>query len=191
MLSNLDKYDIILASRSPRRRKLLKELGVKFNSTSIAIEENFPENLSPEEVAVYLAILKAKAYPNMNDQTLLITADTVVAVKNEILGKPVDKRDAFNILKRLSGKRHKVITGVCLMSFEKKIEISATTEVCFSILEDKEINYYIDRYKPYDKAGSYGIQEWIGYIGINKIEGSFYNVMGLPIHKLYQELKKF
>lgn len=172
---------------------LLKEIGIDFSVTSVDVEEKFPNNLSPEEVAVYLAQLKADGFdfsaaePNI----LLITADTIVSLNGIILGKPENREHAFEIIKSLSGKNHDVITGVALKTLGKSRSFYVKTEVHFKALNDVDILYYIDRYKPYDKAGAYGIQEWIGYIGIDHIEGSFYNVMGLPTQKLYEELSKF
>lgn len=192
MLDNLKKYNIVLASQSPRRRSLLKELGIDFTCTTVDVEEVFPDDLSPEEVAIFLAELKAGAFNlNEDENTLLITADTIVCLNNEILGKPANYEDGAGILRKLSGRCHDVITGVCLKSSDKTTSFFAKTEVHFKELSDGEISHYLNHYKPYDKAGSYGIQEWIGFIGIDKIEGSFYNVMGLPTQMLYRELLGF
>jgi len=192
LLKNLEKYNIILASNSIRRKELLKELGLEFKVISSHSEESFPEALGMTAIPEYLAGLKAKAVKNrMPKNYLLITADTIVWKDNKVLGKPIDRKDAIAILECLSGSQHQVITGMSLQTAEKNISFHAVTEVWFDDLTEEEIIYYVDKYKPYDKAGAYGIQEWLGYIGIIKIEGSFYNVMGLPVHKLYQNLKKF
>ena len=193
ILKNLEKYYIILGSKSPRRQHLLKEIGVNFEVKVLEeIEEAYPDNLSKTEIPVYLAELKAKAFKNIiHNNTLLITADTIVWMNNRVIGKPVDKEDAIRLLKKLAGIMHQVITGVCITTVNRTTSFYAMSDVYFSKLTDEEINYYIDTFKPYDKAGAYGIQEFIGYIGVERIEGSFFNVMGLPIHKLYNELKKF
>lgn len=192
MLNNLKDYQLILASQSPRRHQMLKELGVSFEIKTKEVEEIYPENMVPEQVPVYLAELKASAFKSdFKNNELVITADTIVCVDNCILGKPKDREDAVKMLKALSGRSHQVISGVCLMNREKKVSFATTTDVHFKVLSDKEINYYIDNFKPFDKAGAYGIQEWIGFIGIDGIEGSYFNVVGLPIQRLYQELSKF
>lgn len=186
------RYNIILASKSPRRQQLLRSLGLTFSVKIKEIEEVFPEGLSKEEVPVYLAELKAAPFENeLSENDLLITADTVVCLDNEILGKPADYEEAYQMLRNLSNKTHEVITGVCLTSKNKKRSFYAVTNVEFKSLSGDEIDYYIQNYKPYDKAGAYGIQEWIGAIGITHIEGSFYNVMGLPIQKLYEKIQTF
>lgn len=185
-------YEIILASKSPRRQQLLADLGLKFSVQSMDIPEEFPEGLGMTEVPVYLAELKAEAFrPFLNNNQLVITADTIVWLDGKVLNKPTDYADGFRMLRDLSEKKHQVITGVCLLSTEKKVSFFASTDVWFKELSDEEINYYLENYRPYDKAGAYGIQEWIGYIGINHIEGSFFNVMGLPIQSLYEHLKTF
>ncbi|MDO8928635.1 MAG: Maf-like protein [Bacteroidota bacterium] len=185
-------YEIILASKSPRRQQLLSDLGLKFSVQSMDIPENFPEGLGMNEVPVYLAELKAEAFrPILKDNQLVITADTIVWLDGKVLNKPSDYADGFRMLRDLSGKKHQVITGVCLLSTDKKVSFYASTDVWFKELSDEEINYYLENFRPYDKAGAYGIQEWIGYIGINHIEGSFFNVMGLPIQGLYEQLKTF
>ena len=187
------KYNIILASNSPRRKELLAGLDIPFEVKTLPdIDESFPENLSGREIPVYIAKAKADAYRQfLDERNLLITADTIVWLDNKVYGKPVDAADAFSILKALSGKTHEVITGVCLTTQDKQVVFSAVSKVKFADLEDAEIRYYVEKYKPYDKAGSYGVQEWIGYIGVESIEGSFYNVMGLPVRLLYQHLKDF
>jgi septum formation protein len=191
-LQNLEKYEIILASKSPRRQQLLNDLGLNFTVQSMDIPEVFPENLGMTEVPVYLAELKAEAFrPQLKDNQLLITADTIVWLDGHVLNKPADYNEGFRMLSDLSGKKHQVITGVCLLSARKKISFYALTDVWFKQLSDTEINYYLEHYKPYDKAGAYGIQEWIGYVGINHIEGSFFNVMGLPVQSVYEHLKTF
>lgn len=184
--------NIILASQSPRRKQLLTEAGYQFVSQAIDIDESFPSDLHPESVAIYLAEKKIGTYTNkLNSNTLVITADTVVISDNQILGKPLDQIEAFEMLRNLSGKSHKVISGVCISDGNQLIKFDDVTEVFFKHLTDHEIHYYIKKYKPFDKAGAYGIQEWIGMIGIEKIIGSYFNVVGLPIQKLHEELKKF
>ena len=192
MLNNLKDYHIILASKSPRRHQMLKELGLEFEIRTKEVDEVYPQELKPEEVPVYLAELKASEFTtDITDKELVITADTIVCADDWILGKPKNRTKAIEMLETLSGRSHKVISGVCLMSKEKKISFSTTTTVHFKELSKQEINYYIDNYQPFDKAGAYGIQEWIGFIGINGIEGSYFNVVGLPIQRLYEELSKF
>ncbi|MPQ47365.1 septum formation protein Maf [Marinifilum sp. N1E240] len=192
MLNNLKDYQLILASQSPRRHQMLKELGLSFELKTKDVEEVYPDGLTPEEIPVYLAELKGKAFKeDVVSNELVITADTIVCIDDWILGKPKDRNDAVKMLRALSGRAHQVISGVCLMSKEKKVSFATTTNVHFKILSEEEINYYIDNYKPFDKAGAYGIQEWIGFIGIDGIEGSYFNVVGLPIQRLYQELSEF
>lgn len=193
MLSNLNKYQVVLASKSPRRQELLRGMGVDFMVLTKDIVETYPASMPSEEVPLYLSKIKSLEF---NDRELpydylLITSDTVVICESEILGKPKDKTDAVRMLKLLSGKTHRVITAVVVRSAKKAEQFSVSSEVTFAQLDDEEIDYYIERYKPYDKAGAYGIQEWIGYVGISGLEGSFYNVMGLPTRKLYQCLKTF
>jgi septum formation protein len=191
-LQNLEKYEIILASKSPRRQQLLGDLGLKFSVQSMDVPEEFPEYLGMNEVPVYLAELKAEAFrPQLKDNQLVITADTIVWLDGQVLNKPVDYADGFRMLNDLSGKKHQVITGVCLLSKKKKVSFHTLTDVWFKPLSHEEIHYYLEQYKPYDKAGAYGIQEWIGYIGIYRIEGSFFNVMGLPVQSVYEHLKTF
>jgi septum formation protein len=190
LLRNLDKYEIILASKSPRRQELLQDLGLKFEVQSMDIPEVFPEGMGMTEIPVYLAELKAEAFrPVLKSNQLVITADTIVWLDGHVMNKPVDYADGFRMLKNLSEKKHQVITGVCILTSEKKISFYALTDVWFKQLSDEEIQYYLETYQPYDKAGAYGIQEWIGYIGIYHIEGSFFNVMGLPVQSLYEHLK--
>ena len=192
-LNNLKKYKIILASKSPRRKQLLENLGIDFIVVSKNVKEVYPENMNPTETALFLSEIKAKAFhkSEINDNDLIIAADTIVSLNGKIMGKPTDHDNAKEILEKLSGREHEVITGVCLKSKDKFRSFTVKTKVHFKKLSDKEIDFYVDNYKPMDKAGAYGIQEWIGYIGIDKIEGSFYNVMGLPTQKLYEELLKF
>ena len=192
-LKNLTKYDIILASASPRREQLMKELGLNFRVEVLEnVDESYPEDLNPEQIPVYLSKVKAKAGEHLvDDSTLLITADTIVTHENKVFTKPRDHEDAVLLLKKLSGQKHTVITGVCIKTQLREDTFHAITQVYFDKLEDEEIEYYVDTYEPFDKAGAYGIQEYIGYIGIKGIEGSFHNVMGLPIQQLYQRLKTF
>lgn len=192
MLQNLNGYQIILASKSPRRQELLSSLGLKFEVRSMETEEIFPEFLPIQEIPEYLARLKAEPFINtLQENELLITADTIVTIDNQVLGKPTDYNDAFEMMKKLSGKGHNVATGVYLYSNLKNVTFTSNTEVFFKTLTIEEIDFYIRNYKPYDKAGAYGIQEWIGYIAVEKIIGSYFNVMGLPIQRLYAELSKF
>ena len=191
-LQNLEQYELILASKSPRRQQLLSDLGLKFSVQSMDIAEVFPAGLEMTEVPVYLAELKAEAFrPQLEQNQLVITADTIVWLDGKVLNKPVDYADGFRMLKDLSGKKHQVVTGVCLLTTAKKVSFFALTDVWFKSLSDEEIHFYLENYRPYDKAGAYGIQEWIGYVGINHIEGSFFNVMGLPVQSLYEHLKAF
>lgn len=196
MLTNLQKYRIVLGSNSPRRKELLAGLDLDFEVEVIpGIDESYPENLSSEEIAIHIARQKSEAYlDKMTDNELLITADTIVITYGEqieVIGKPTDREDAINMLRSLSDRVHEVVTGVCLTTKEKSVSFAVSSAVSFAHLDEDEIIYYVDKYRPFDKAGSYGIQEWIGYVGIEAINGSFYNVMGLPVQKLYQELKKF
>ncbi len=182
-------YHIILASNSPRRKELLAGLDFDYEVRIIpGIEENYPNTLSPLEIPQYLACQKAKSYTLSNDE-MLITADTVVVLDNEVLGKPADDAEARNMLKKLSGRTHTVITGVALTTLYKQHTFHVSTQVTFKQLCDKEINYYISTYHPLDKAGAYGIQEWIGFIGVTSLTGSFFNVMGLPVQRIYEEIK--
>jgi len=180
--------NIILASQSPRRKELLELLDLNFTVEVREVDEVFPESLDVTKVAEYLANLKAAAFTNIPSDTVVITADTVVVLDEQILGKPKDKAEAVKMLESLSNRNHKVITGVCIKSKDQTMSFSNTTKVFFKELTSSEIEYYIENYKPFDKAGSYGIQEWIGAIGITKIEGSYFNVVGLPIQELNERL---
>lgn len=193
MLSNLDSYEILLASNSPRRRELLAGLGVKYRVTSLPdVDESYPLSLQGEEIPLYISQLKADAYRlQMNPNTLLITADTIVWLDGKVYGKPHDEAEACEMLRALSGRTHTVITGVTLTSACRCKSFAVSTEVTFAALTDEEIGYYVSHYRPLDKAGAYGVQEWIGYIGVTGMNGSYYNVMGLPIQRLYTELKDF
>jgi len=185
-------WNIILASKSPRRQNLLKELGFNFDIKTKEIEEIYPPELQKEAVAVFLSELKASAFKkDLADNDLVLTSDTIVCLADEIIGKPTDRADAIKMLGKLSGNRHEVITAVTLLSKEKQHTFYDVTAVYFKELSLQEIEYYIDKYEPFDKAGSYGIQEWIGYIGIEKINGSYFNVMGLPVKRVYAEILKF
>ena len=191
MLENLKKYDIVLGSNSPRRRELLNDMGLTFRVEAIkGIDESYPASLPVEEIPVYLARIKAEGHP-LGEHELLITADTVVVLAETVLGKPDGEADAHRMLRALSGRAHRVISGVCVTTCERSASFADTSIVHFAELTDEEIDYYIKHYRPLDKAGAYGIQEWIGNIGISGINGDFYNVMGLPTRKLYQLLKSF
>ena len=185
-------YRIFLASNSPRRKELLSGLGIPFEvRVNGDIDESYPSDLPPEAIPLHISRKKAAAYlQTMSADELIITADTVVVASGEILGKPVDGSDAHRMLRLLSGTTHQVITGVCLTTTDHQVAFSVTTDVTFKDLSDEEIHYYIDHYRPYDKAGAYGIQEWIGYIGVTGLHGSYFNVMGLPIQRIYEELRK-
>jgi len=185
-----DKH-IILASASPRRQELFKKLGIDFSIKTKEVEENYPSNLKEEEITNYLAILKAKAFEGeINKNEFIVTSDTIVWYKDSALEKPKNEKQAIEMLQKLSGAQHKVITSVCIKTTEVQKVFFDTTIVHFKHLTKEEIRFYIKKYKPFDKAGAYGIQEWIGFIGVTKIEGSYFNVMGLPVHKLYEELLK-
>ncbi len=190
--NRLKNYNVVLVSQSPRRRELLKGLEIDFTSTSVDTDETYPSSIQGAEIPIYIATKKADAYmPQMQDNTLAITADTVVLIDNQMLGKPKDRTEAIAMLQHLSGNTHQVITGVCIQTKQKRQVFSATSEVTFATLTLEEIEHYVDFYKPFDKAGSYGVQEWIGYIGIEKIVGSYFNVMGLPVQRLYKMLYTF
>lgn len=191
MLNNLKKFKIILASNSPRRKELMSGLGIDYIIRTLPdVDETYPDTLVGAEIPEFIAREKADAYRQiMEPGELLITADTIVWLDGTVLGKPKDRQEAIEMLQQLSGKLHQVFTGVCLTTTEWQKSFTATSDVLFAELTDDEIEYYVDRYKPMDKAGAYGVQEWIGYVGVNSISGSFYNIMGLPIQRLYTELK--
>ena len=193
MLENLKKYNVVLASKSPRRQELLKGIGIDFSVITKDVDESYPSNMSVYDVAPYLSVKKAKAFDEdeLPENYMVITADTVVIVDDEILGKPKDTEGAYEMLNKISGKKHSVITGVTIRTSDKVKTFSVVSKVSFEILDNEEIEYYVNNFKPYDKAGAYGIQEWIGYIGVNHVEGSYFNVMGLPTQKLYKMLKTF
>ena len=190
---NLSRYNIILASNSPRRKELLSGLNIPYEVKTLPnIDESYPDNLIGKDIAIYIAKEKANAYlDQLDDNTLLITADTIVLLDGKVYGKPSDDTDAKQMLRDLSGKTHQVITGVSIATKEKQESFGVSSEVRFSNLDDDEIEYYVSNYKPFDKAGAYGVQEWIGYIAVEYISGSYFNIMGLPIQRLYRELKKF
>ncbi len=191
MLKNLDKYQVILASNSPRRRELLSGLDIDYTVRVMDdIDESYPDNLLCADIPCYISRKKAEAYKQqMRQDELIITADTVVCVDDTILGKPKDADDAAAMLRLLSGKPHQVITGVTLLTSEQEKTFSVVSDVTFDDLSDEEIEYYVTKYRPFDKAGAYGIQEWIGYVGVTSLKGSYFNVMGLPVQRLYNELK--
>lgn len=193
MLDNLKKYNIVLASKSPRRQELMKGIGLDFSVLTKDVDETYPLHLSVFDVAPYLSVKKAKAFEEaeLPDNYMVITADTVVVVEGKILGKPKDENEAREMLVTISGKKHSVITGVTVLTKDKVKTFSAASKVMFEKLDNEEIDFYVSNYKPFDKAGSYGIQEWIGYIGVACVEGSYFNVMGLPTQKLYKVLKTF
>lgn len=190
-MHSISNYKLVLASASPRRQQLMKDAGFTFEIRLKDIEENYPSELAPEKVPEYLSRLKAEAFRDeLNMNEVLVTADTVVCIHDKILGKPAGRAHAIDMLRELSGNRHLVVTGVSVTTRTEQLSFSAFTNVFFKTLSNEEIEFYVDTYKPFDKAGAYGIQEWIGYIGIERIEGSFYNVMGLPVQKLYETLQK-
>ena len=193
MLENLKKYNIVLASKSPRRQELMKGIGLEFSVITKDVDESYPSNMSVYDVAPFLSLKKAKAFNDeeLPENYMVITADTVVIVDDEILGKPKDTEGAYEMLNKISGKKHSVITGVTIRTNDKVKTFSVVSKVSFETLDNEEIEYYVNNFKPYDKAGAYGIQEWIGYIGVNYVEGSYFNVMGLPTQKLYKMLKAF
>ena len=186
----LKNYNIILASKSPRRQQFFKDLNLDFTIQLKEVEEIYPKELKGTEITEFLADLKSKAFTNLSDKDLLITSDTIVWLENEALGKPKNEADAFKMLQSLSGKKHEVISSISIKTNNFQKIISDVTSVYFKEISDEEINYYIKNYKPFDKAGAYGIQEWIGFIAIDKIEGSYFNVVGLPVHKLYDAFMK-
>jgi len=192
MLDHLKNYHIILASQSPRRQELLHGLNIPFEVKVIEVEETYPKGLVGVDIPMYLSEKKANAFNGLMDETtMLITADTIVWHEGKVFGKPTDRKNATAMLKALSGKTHQVITGVCISTLQKRKVFSVISEVRFASLNSSEIEYYLDNYQPYDKAGSYGVQEWIGFVGVEFIEGSYFNVMGLPIQRLYNELKNW
>ncbi len=192
MLSHLDKYKILLASNSPRRRELLAGLGIAYQVTALPdVDESYPLHLQGCEIPSHISKIKADAYRHaMDKNTLLITADTIVWLEGKVYGKPNNKEEAIAMLQALSGREHEVITGVTLTTTTQQTTFTASTFVAFTTLTQEEIVHYVDHYQPLDKAGSYGIQEWIGFIGVKGIRGSYFNVMGLPVQQLYQQLKK-
>ncbi len=193
MLENLNKYHIHLASKSPRRRELLSQLRLNFNIITIGgIKEEYPADLPAHEVPEYLSNLKADAYlPHLKDDDMIITADTVVILDGKIYGKPKDAAGAAKMLQELSGRTHTVVSGVTVLTAGKRVSFSDTTEVRFAPISREDIDYYVNNFSPLDKAGAYGIQEWIGCVAVAGINGSFYNVMGLPVHRLYKVLETF
>lgn len=192
MLQNIEKYQIILASQSPRRLELLKGLNVPFEVKVIDVDETYPSQMVGVDIPMYLAEKKAKAYEQiMTENTMIITADTIVWHEGKVLGKPVDAAEAKRMLQILSGKTHQVITGVCISTLKRKRIFHVITDVRFSKLTESEVDYYVENFKPYDKAGAYGVQEWIGFVGVEHINGSYFNVMGLPVQRLYNELKRW
>ena len=186
----MSNFKLILGSQSPRRQTLIKELGFPVEIRTKEVEEIYPDDLPSKEVPEYLAKLKAAPLVNsLSEYEILVTSDTIVLLEGKVIGKPTDESDAKKMIRKLSGSTHTVITGVCLTSQNEQYTFSSHTKVFFSELSEDEINHYVETFKPLDKAGSYGIQEWIGYIGVSKIEGCYYNVMGLPLHDLYRNLK--
>ncbi|MCQ4914645.1 MULTISPECIES: Maf-like protein [Bacteroides] len=192
MFDNLKKYNIVLASNSPRRKELMSGLGVDYVVKTLPdVDESYPDTLQGTEIPAYISREKADAYKSLiQPDELLITADTIVWLNGEVLGKPKGREGAIDMLRKLSGTSHQVITGVCLTTSDWQKSFTAVTDVTFATLTEEEIIYYVDKYTPMDKAGAYGVQEWIGFIGVESISGSYFNVMGLPIQRLYQELKQ-
>ena len=192
LTEKLKDTNIILASQSPRRKELLAGLGLQFSTISLDIDETFDRNeFKKEQITEYLSAKKAQAYTAIQPKDLIITSDTTVWVDDESLEKAENREEAYEMIKKLSGKTHSVYTSVTIRSIEKEVTFSDETQVTFADLSDEEIYFYIDNYKPFDKAGAYGVQEWIGYIGVDNMNGSYFNVMGFPTHKLYKELIKF
>ena len=193
MLENLNKYEIVLASNSPRRKELLQRMGVNFKvRTLFGIDESYPDSLRGEDIVCYISRNKAKAYQSsMAPNELLITADTIVYVDGEVMGKPKNAEQAKEMLHKLSGNTHQVITGVTIVTAKRTENFGVTSQVKFTNITDDEINFYVDNYLPFDKAGAYGIQEWIGIVAVEEIKGSYFNVVGLPVQRLYQKLKTF
>ena len=192
MLDNLKNYRIVLASQSPRRKELLAGLGLEYESRVLPdVDESFPPELTGGDIPMYIARKKAEAYrPSLGADELLITADTIVWLDDAVLGKPADRDDALRMLRKLSGHVHEVYTGVCLTTLRWQRAFTARTEVRFSSLDEEEIIWYVDHFRPFDKAGAYGVQEWIGYVAVEHISGSYFNIMGLPVQRLYREFKK-
>lgn len=192
MLDNLKKYKVILASNSPRRKELLAGLGVDYEVRTLPdVDESYPDTLQGADIPLYIAKEKADAYRNiLQPGELMITADTIVWLDGRVLGKPKDQEDALCMLRDMSGRTHEVFTGVCITTTEWQRSFAAQTEVRFAELSEEEITYYVDKFQPMDKAGAYGVQEWIGFIGVENISGSYYNIMGLPVQRLYKELVK-
>ena len=192
MLDNLKKYKVILASNSPRRKELLAGLGVDYEVRTLPdVDESYPETLQGADIPLYIAKEKADAYvAMMQPGELMITADTIVWLDDKVLGKPWDREDALQMLRTMSGRTHEVFTGVCITTTDWQRSFTAQTEVRFATLSEEEIAYYVDNFQPMDKDGAYGVQEWIGFIGVENISGSYYNIMGLPVQKLYRELLK-
>lgn len=192
MLDNLKNYRIVLASQSPRRKELLAGLGLEYETRVLPdVDESFPPELTGGDIPMYIAREKAEAYrPSLGADELLITADTIVWLDDAVLGKPADRDDALRMLRKLSGQVHDVYTGVCLTTLRWQRAFTARTEVKFSSLDEEEIIWYVDHFRPFDKAGAYGVQEWIGYVAVEHISGSYFNIMGLPVQRLYRELKK-
>lgn len=193
MLDNLKKYNIVLASNSPRRKELLQRMGVNFKvRTLFGIDESYSDSLRGEDIVRYISRNKAQAYrSSMAPNELLITADTIVYVEGEVMGKPKTAEQAKEMLHKLSGKSHQVITGVTIVTADRTEDFGVTSQVKFAEITDEEINFYVDNYLPFDKAGAYGIQEWIGIVAVEEIKGSYFNVVGLPVQRLYQKLKTF
>ena len=191
MLDNLKKYKVILASNSPRRKELLAGLGVDYEVRTLPdVDESYPETLQGADIPLYIAKEKADAYvAMMQPGELMITADTIVWLDGKALGKPRDREDALQMLRTMSGRTHEVFTGVCITTTDWQRSFTAQTEVRFATLSEEEIAYYVDNFQPMDKAGAYGVQEWIGFIGVENISGSYYNIMGLPVQRIYNELK--
>lgn len=191
MTQDLPNMKLLLASASPRRQELLSALGYPFDVVKIDCDESYPADLPVIDIAAYVSELKANAYINLNPNDILLTSDTIVTLENEILLKPKDYNDAFMMLKKLSGKTHQVYTGITLKTLEETITQTDCASVTFDDISDEEIDFYINQYKPYDKAGSYGVQEWLGMSKIQSIKGSYYTIMGLPTHLIYKNLAKF
>lgn len=192
MQKKLSDFTIVLASKSPRRQELIKGLELNYNIVTYDVDESFPPHLQANEIAEYLADKKAAAYPHtLADNEILLTADTIVWLNNKVLNKPANEEESFNMLSEICGNAHTVYTGVCLTSNQNKIVFSSSSKVYCAPLSTNEIMHYITHYKPFDKAGSYGIQDWFGYTAVERIEGCFYNVMGLPVNEVYKKLKLF